>query len=436
MTRSPSAEVPPPGEGRGARSGVRRILYVQHDSEVSGSIYSLLYLVRSLDPTRYEATVLFHAGEGPAVDIFRQAKVRTIVRRDISFYGHADMAHYSFRSARPWLPITELLRIPASVRRMADLLRRDRYDLIHLNTSLEVPAALGAHRAGTPFFWHIREPLRHGVFGLRRRLIQRLFRRLPSRAIAISEHEASTLGPNDRLTVIHNFVDFSRFDRSVNGAGVRAELGLSPQAPVIGMLGGAVPHKGALVLIRAAAILRREFPDLRVLVVGCRPPAQSPSAVKRAGREALRVIGVLPDYRREMERCIAALGLGGIVDLIGVRTDIPAVLAAMDVVTFPATVAHFPRPVIEAQAMARPAVASAAGGALELISHGKDGMLVPPRDPEALAGAIASVLRDPPLARNMGEAAYARARRMFDVRRNAARIIAMYDEFFEGEAGR
>jgi glycosyltransferase involved in cell wall biosynthesis len=115
-----------------------------------------------------------------------------------------------------------------------------------------------------------------------------------------------------------------------------------------------------------------------------------------------------------------------------VRSDVPQLLAACDVVVFPAVVPHFARPLIEAAAMAKPVVASDLGGPRELVVHGSTGLLVPPNDPEALASAIAAVLEDPQAAMRMGAAAFERAQQLFDAQKNALRTFALYAEILEG----
>jgi glycosyltransferase involved in cell wall biosynthesis len=91
-------------------------------------------------------------------------------------------------------------------------------------------------------------------------------------------------------------------------------------------------------------------------------------------------------------------------------------------------VPHFARPIIEAAAMAKPAVASDLGGPRELVVDGETGLLVPSNDPDALADALAGLLGSPDRARELGEAAYRRALMMFDAAKNAAATIALYDD--------
>ena len=109
----------------------------------------------------------------------------------------------------------------------------------------------------------------------------------------------------------------------------------------------------------------------------------------------------------------------------GIRRDVPDILAASDCVVFPSTVPHFARPIIEAAAMGVPSVASNLGGPQELVADGETGLLVHPRDPAALAHGIAEILCDPARARAMGEAAYQRARRLFDgsIARDRAAVL-------------
>ena len=411
-----------------------RILYVQHNPEVSGSTLSLLYLLEQLDPARYEPTVLFHTGDGPGVDLFRRRGVPTVVRDDISFYAHSEAAHFTVRSERPWRPITELLRIWPSALRMRAYLGSHRFDLVHLNSSFQAPAALGARLAGVPIVWHVRERLWGGLLGVRLSLLRYVIDVCADRVIAISGYQAEGLRPSERISIIPNFVDFRHFDRSISPDGVRAEFGLSDHAPVVGMLGGSLPHKGALTLVDAAAVLRQEFPHLRVLIIGCRPRALSPSRYRRLGRRVVEGVLAVEHYGERVERLVRELGLDATVTLVGVRTDVPALLAALDVLVFPATAPHFARPVVEAGAMAKPVIATGIGGAGEFVQDGVTGYLVPQGDPERLAGALRQLLADPPLARSMGEAGYAQAREKFDAGRNAARIAGVYEEILSASA--
>lgn len=411
-----------------------RILYVQHNPEVSGSTLSLLYLLEQLDPARYEPTVLFHTGDGPGVDLFRRRGIPTVVRDDISFYAHGEGAHFTVRSERPWRPVTELARIWPSALRMRAFLGSHRFDLVHLNSSLQTPAALGARMARVPIVWHVRERLWDGLLGVRRRLLRNVIDVCADRVIAISGYEAAGLKPSERIRVIPNFVDFRHFDRSILPDRVRMEFGVSDRSPVVGMLGGSLPHKGALTLVDAAALLKQDFPDLRVLIVGCRPRALSPSRVRRLGRRVLEGILAVEHYGERVERRVRELGSDATVTLVGVRTDVPALLAAFDVLVFPATLPHFARPVVEAGAMAKPVIATGIGGAGEFVQDGVTGYLVPQGDPERLAGALRKLLTDPALARSMGEAGYAQARERFDAGRNAARIAGVYEEILSGSA--
>jgi glycosyltransferase involved in cell wall biosynthesis len=158
------------------------------------------------------------------------------------------------------------------------------------------------------------------------------------------------------------------------------------------------------------------------LVAG--PPAcvGSPSAAKALAKRAFG----LDAYDREV--LARAAGAGGAIRFLGVRLDVPRILAATDVLVFPASVPHFGRPLIEAAAMAKPAVASHLGPSPELVEDGVTGLLVPPGDPGALAAAVDGILADPARARAMGEEAHARARRLFDAGENARRTFDVYAE--------
>ena len=400
-----------------------RILYIHHGGGIGGAPLSLLYLLRQLDRTKYEPIVLT-LKPGPVVDLYRSEGIETHTDTRISDFSHTNLEWYGGRDW--WRLPGKLLRFPASVHGVRRWVRELKPDIVHLNSSTLTAGALGASREDVPVVWHVREPLHRGVLGLRRALIRRVLDRTADRVVAISHHDADQLTPSDRIHVIHNFVDFTQFDRSLDGASIRAEFGISPDAPVVLMLGGVAKPKGTLPLIQAIPRIIKALPDARIIAAGPPPGSRDETTLDRLKRaiagdaayqqRVIRALEALPDAARDA------------IIFTGIRRDVPNILAASNVLVFPSVVPHFARPVIEAAAMGVPSVASDLGGPRELIVHGETGLLAVPSDPDALADALIAVLRDPERARQMGEAGYQRARKMFDATRNAAATIALYND--------
>lgn len=260
-------------------------------------------------------------------------------------------------------------------------------------------------------------------------MIRRVLHRHAARVVAISRYDADQLLPGDHVRVVYNFVHFDQFDRSLTGEAFRAEFGIPADAPVVTMLGGVAEPKGTLTLVRALPALVERVPGVRVVIAG---PPPKPLAEPGLKGLAKRLLGV-DAYQKAVQHAVAALDAAAREALIftGIRHDVPDILAASDCLAFPSTVPHFARPIVEAAAMGVPSVASDLGGPQELVVHGETGLLVPPGDPAALAAGLADLLTDPARRAAMGEAAYERACRLFDARRNAAATLALYDEVLE-----
>jgi glycosyltransferase involved in cell wall biosynthesis len=109
----------------------------------------------------------------------------------------------------------------------------------------------------------------------------------------------------------------------------------------------------------------------------------------------------------------------------------PALLANVDIVVLPSYREGLPKTLIEAAACARPLITTDAPGCREVVTHGVDGLLVPVRDAQALARAIARLQDDPILAQNLGQAARAKALAEFDERIVIAQTLAVYQEIMK-----
>jgi glycosyltransferase involved in cell wall biosynthesis len=188
-----------------------------------------------------------------------------------------------------------------------------------------------------------------------------------------------------------------------SGEGVRGELGIPPEAPVVGTVGNLRADKGHRFLLEAAPRIREVVPDVRFVFVGHG--------------------GMVDELRRRSRQ----LGLDRTVIFAGYRPDAARLAGAFDLFCLPSIHEGLPVSLLEALALGKPAVVTDAGGMPEVVEHGVEGLVVPPRDPHALEEALISLLRAPEDRRRMGEAASRRASR-FDIRLAARRCEEVYEE--------
>jgi glycosyltransferase involved in cell wall biosynthesis len=133
-------------------------------------------------------------------------------------------------------------------------------------------------------------------------------------------------------------------------------------------------------------------------------------------------------YRATLERRAQELGLNDRMYFLGWRDDIRHILSAADVVALPSLAEGLPMAILEAMACARPVVATPVGGNSEAVLDGVTGLLVPVNDADALASALIRLLRDPQLARSMGEAGRRRVEDHFSVERFVRAVEGLYDD--------
>jgi glycosyltransferase involved in cell wall biosynthesis len=296
-------------------------------------------------------------------------------------------------------------------------------DIVHLNSSTLSACAIAAKLAGRKVVWHIREPIAKGYFGLRRAILRWMINRYSDRVIAICEDNARRLKPSSKVNVIYNYVDFTFFDRNLDGKVYRDKLGIPETGKVILMLGGTSKPKGTVVFLKAAKEILKERGDYYFILAGNFPDFSKLSGLKKFANKLLWV----SRYNKNVVEIASALPQVNFIST-GSVTDAPSLIAASDVVVFPSIVPHFPRPLIEAGAMAKPSIASNLLGPDEVIVDGESGLLIKPGDVRALVAAIKKVLEDDDLARMMGERAYEIALAKFNKEINLPRIVAIYEE--------
>jgi glycosyltransferase involved in cell wall biosynthesis len=188
-------------------------------------------------------------------------------------------------------------------------------------------------------------------------------------------------------------------------------LGIPLEEPVVGLV-ARLDHraKGHLELIQAMALLQ--------------------------GRHAFHALMVGGGRRQEEMRDLAgSLGLGERVHFLGNRRDVPELLGAMDIFVLPSHSEGVSLAVLEAMAAGLPVIVSAVGGLPEIIHHEETGLLIPPKDAEALAGSLARLLENPDLAKRLGEKAREHIQEKYSLERLAQVVNAAYDELVKRKLG-
>ena len=236
------------------------------------------------------------------------------------------------------------------------------------------------------------------------------YRVLPHHVVTTSQRIADRLVEElevspDRVTSISTGVDLSRFQLSEVGT-LREQLGLPSDIALVGMISVLRSWKGHATLLDAAAKILSSSPRRVHFVIAGDGPG-----------------------RQELENKISREPWKNHVTLLGHRTDVPQILASLDILVLP-SFAHegIPQIILQAQAMGRAVVATTVGGIPEVIEDGVTGLLIAPRDPSALAEKIQLLLDDPDLRARLGHAARQRIEKDHTLDAMGERLLTLYGE--------
>jgi glycosyltransferase involved in cell wall biosynthesis len=294
--------------------------------------------------------------------------------------------------------------------RLRELIRAEKPDLIHLHSrrGADLFGGVAGRLAGLPTV------LSRRVDNPQSRLEVATKYPLFDRVMAISEAIRDVVlsqgVPAEKVVCIRSAVRIPpAVPREEGLATVREILGVGERdsgepdtGPFIGMMAQLIERKGHDLLLDAFPAVLQRHPSARLLLLGKGP------------------------LRERIETRVAEMGLGEAVRLPGFRSDLDRVRAGLDVVVHPATAEGLGVAVLEASGSGLPVVAGAHGGLPEIIEDGETGFLVDPTDPEALAGAISTLLADPDLRARMGAAGRARVTSLFSVERMVEEHVALY----------
>lgn len=394
-----------------------RVLYLHMIGSFGGASRSLFEAVRAFPPGEIEACFLTQ--RGTVEPFFGQlGEVETV--RGFAKFDHTRYSHY--RGLRWLVALRELTYLPSTLLGLRRARRRwGHVDLIHLNEFTGVLALWVARRLfRAPAVIHVRSVVQDDARLARTRWMHALLHREAAAVVSIDESVRASLPVDLDVTVIHNAFAPAR----ASGSDVALDAALARLKPgtfTIGFVGNLLRVKGILDLIEAAGQLATRGLDFQLLIVG--DDAGDSRGVRA---RALRRLGLSQDVRAEVEAAIERHGLRERVHLTGFTKEIARAYPRMQALCFPSHYDAPGRPIFEAAFFGVPSVVAVRRPRADTLVHGVTGLAVPPREPDALADALESLVRDPGAAQRMGEAARAMAEDTFSVERNAGRLLALY----------
>jgi len=362
------------------------VLFVIHYPVFGGPHNQALLLARALARQGVEMTVLLPDEPGNAVDRLRAAGVDVITMP----------MHRVRATPHPAHQLRFLVGLRREVAAMRRLIRDRAIDVVQVGGLVNPHAAIAARQEDTPVVWQIldtRPPM--ALRWVMMPLVLRLSDMVMTTGRAVAEVHPGAAGLGERLEPFYPPVEPEVFsahhgDRDT----ARADLGFAPEDLVLVSVGNLNPQKGHEHLLRAAALARRTRPEIKVLIAGASHPTHR-------------------EYKEGLHRLAGELDLevGKDVAFAGALSDVRPALGAADVFVL-ASVPRSegaPTAIVEAMMMELPVVATDVGAVREVVEDGRTGFVVPPRDPQALAGAVLRILGDDEARASFGTRGRARA---------------------------
>lgn len=288
------------------------------------------------------------------------------------------------------------------------LCRRERVDVIHTHGPKDSWMCLPLHWAGWPVVRsrHVTVPIKPGIqhsfiyrYGCRRVIAT-------ARVIRETLIEANGLNPS-RVEIVGEGVDLQEYNPSVDGSAFRKEWGISPEAPLVGIIAMMRGDKGHDFFLDAALEVLKTHPKARFVMVG-------------EGIGGRRV-------ERECRDTISRAGEEKRILMTGYRSDIPQVMAALDIVVVASVAVEAQSRIVpQAFGLGRAVIATNVGGLPELVKDGENGFLVPPRNGSAIAAALRRLMDQPELRRKVASAGHRLAVERLSMKRMLEETLAVY----------
>ncbi len=386
-----------------------RVLFVNPGRAMGGAEQSLLLLLQGLRTQGVESLVALF-DDGPFHQCLTEQAFRTLCLKPLR--GLRGATRYRDTSGI----VKSLPMIVAgfpTLLRLVALARQHRVDIIHTNgLKAHMLAGSAGRLAGVPVVWHLRDFPPAAAAG---RILRTASHYLPQLVLTNSDAVAQAVQTErddaPPVTRLYNPVDLDRFHFGLSKTGIRRELGIGAQTPLVGCVAHLTPWKGHEQFLTIARDVKAACPDAHFVIVGG-------AIYETDGHRG---------YASQLRQQAQALGIADQVTFLGARDDVPEILAALDVLVHcPVAPEPFGRVLAEAMAVGCPVVATRCGGIPEVIEDGVTGNLVAPGDLEGFVAAVTAYLHSPSYREATGKAGRRRAEALFGVDAHTSAVLRAY----------
>ena len=370
-----------------------KILYVHGIEDIGGAETDLIAMIKGLDRERFYPFVACRP-TGAFIERLREIPVPVFP--------------VLLPSWRKW---KDIWGIPIAVASLIAILKREKFDLVHINDYWWTPVVwLACRISGIPCLVHIRQQIEP-------RRVKQYWLAKPDRVLAICKEIRQVaidggVDPN-RVQVIYSGLDFSSKFENVNAGMIRKRHGLPPGQLLIGAVANLFPRKGYEYLLEALTDVRKIITNVHCVIVG-------------EGDDG---------YRTQLMNLVNERDLNSVVTFAGFRSNVLEYMAAFDVVVLPSILEGFGIVVLEGMAMGKPVVASRVGGIPEAVEDGVTGILVPPANSRKLADALVRLLKNSTLRQAMGKAGRRRVESLFSLEKTIKEIEDSYHNILSQSQG-
>ncbi|MCJ7509040.1 MAG: glycosyltransferase [candidate division Zixibacteria bacterium] len=368
-----------------------KILYITPSADLYGSDVCLLEMVKRLDKERFlPFVVLPYKG-----DLFTELSKLRGIKIEI-----LDLAVMRRKYMHPLRFFIFVWKFFLSSLKLYQLVKKNKIDIIHSNSSMSQVGGVAAFFAGKPHIWHVREiTSRPKILNLFLSItLPKLSTKILCITKAVKDSFISLDGFKKKAGVLYDCVDITSCPGIRNSDALKKELGIEDNFRVVGTVGRINFTKGHKVLLKAAEKVIQSFPRTVFLVVG--------GADERFGHHP-----VLEELKNLVER----LKIKKKVIFTGFRKDVYDIISLMDIFVLPSVKPEgLGLSLIQAMALGKPVIATAQGGPLEIIDNHKTGILIPPNNPVILADSLVNLLKDPQKRERIGKAGQKVASQRFD----------------------